>query len=478
MSKLTRFGYILEKKNVNTDEIRNDLTVYPSVPKSYAMMKKPTPIICYREDANYIAVPRFYGINKFGKPDKNNFDKQYPAQDMTYNGTLRPQQEIIVEKVIQGLEKHGGGLLIAGCGIGKTNMAIYIACHCKVKTLILVHKNFLKSQAANRIIDNTNIKFVGTIQGDNIETDAPITIGMIQSVCKNDKYNDKLFAQFGMVIIDEAHHMSARNFNKVFDKIGGRYMLGITAEHTRPDQTFKIVHWNLGPTLFKAEQKPNPLVLVKRISFDTKNVKRTKPVYNKWTRELDKATMISNLLHIKGRNNLTVDILEWCSLNDKKILFLSGRIKHLTCLGKKLLKRDIDFGYYVGGMSEELLKESENKIIILGTYEMAQEGLDVPGIKVVILGTPKSSVKQAVGRILRKEEYDYRPTVIEFNDIGFESATDRREAHYDKLEYLIQDYYFSDKSEPEISVERMMIDEEIQKKNVSTSIDFSAIMDE
>jgi superfamily II DNA or RNA helicase len=97
-------------------------------------------------------------------------------------------------------------------------------------------------------------------------------------------------------------------------------------------------------------------------------------------------------------------------------------------------------GYYLGGMKEEALKESESKRIILGTYAMASEGLDIKTLTTLFLVTPKSDVCQSVGRILRSK--DHKPVVVDFIDESsvFESQYQKRKKYYQSKRYLIEEY--------------------------------------
>ncbi len=136
---------------------------------------------------------------------------------MEYTGKLRPHQEIVVEKMIKGFAEHGGGILVLGCGSGKTNIAIYLACKYKLRTLFVVHKTILKNQVIDRIKTNTNVKEVGIIQSKTVKYKFPFVVGMVQSLSKID-YDDAIFKDFGMVIIDEVHHMGAKKFFKNYTK--------------------------------------------------------------------------------------------------------------------------------------------------------------------------------------------------------------------------------------------------------------------
>ena len=122
-------------------------------------------------------------------------------------------------------------------------------------------------------------------------------------------------------------------------------------------------------------------------------------------------------------------------------------------LYERISQFESSVGYYLGGMKEEHLKESESKRIILGTYAMASEGLDIKTLTTLYLATPKTDVCQSVGRILRSK--DHKPVVVDFIDETgvFENQYQKRKKYYLSKGYLIEEYenyrsYFEDKPIP------------------------------
>jgi superfamily II DNA or RNA helicase len=452
-TQINRFGYIINKEKMSEDEIvkmRENLTVKPYKPGNFGRFAKDNSFAVFLENKKCFSIPKYYGLQHVGQPEVNKLETyEFPTFDMQYLGQLRPRQEIIAANIIKGFETHRGGLLVAACGIGKTNLAIYIACHYKLKTLFIVHKEFLKRQASDRIKETTNVKQIGTIQRQTMDTDHPFVIAMVHSLAKID-YDHHMFKDFGLIIIDEVHHMAAKNFSNVFRKMTGKYMLGISAEKSRMDGLYKIINWYMGPILHEEPQKPNDMVVVKKIHFRSSNEKRTKVIVNKYTQEPDRSTMITNLVMIKKRNILILNMLKQLFDEGKNVLFLTGRIKHVN-LFYRLLTEDPDIvgsvGKYIGSMSDAELEISSTKQIILGTFAMAEEGLDIANLNVVILSTPKSATKQSIGRILRKEVYETHPIVIDIEDEDnsiFVAQSKKRNAYYSKQQYQVQHFFVAD----------------------------------
>lgn len=458
--KITNYGYILNKKILDQNcliDIRKDLTVKPFVMGNYGKYAKDNSFPLYVENGDLISVPKYYGIEKFGPPEINKLNcYNYPKVDIQYVGQLRINQIKIMNKLIPKFDETNGGILVAGCGIGKTNMAIYLACNKKLKTLFLTHKTFLKNQIIDRIVSTTNISIenIGIIQGKKIKVDCPFVVGMIQSISQID-YDNKIFKDFGMIIIDEVHHMGAKNYSKIYQKISSKYMLGISAEKARNDGLYKIIHWYMGPVLHVEEQKPNSSVIVKKYNFNTKNTEYTKEIVNKYTNEIDRSTMITNLTLNQTRNHFIINLLKCLFKINKNILCLTGRVDQVNVLFDALDNNSTispdtknNVGKYLGGMNESELLNSASKKIIIGTYSMAEEGLDIDNLNVVVLCTPKSKIKQSVGRILRKDHQDINPLVIDIADCdvtAFKKQSLTRNCYYNTQNYEIQTYEIFDK---------------------------------
>ena len=195
MSKiLTKEGYLLKKtkfkKNILID-VRKELTVEPYMAFKLHNSKQ-NRFSVFTEDDNYLSIPKFYGLKRFGKPDENH-ESTGESVKFKFKGKPRPNQKHIIDTTIKHMEENDGGLISVGCGVGKTFMGLYIASHFKVKTLIIVHKTFLMNQWRDRILEFIPDASIGYIQGDKIEVeDKDIVIGMLQSISQRD-YDLKIF---------------------------------------------------------------------------------------------------------------------------------------------------------------------------------------------------------------------------------------------------------------------------------------------
>ena len=157
--------------------------------------------------------------------------------------------------------------------------------------------------------------------------------------------------------------------------------------------------------------------------------------------------MVNNICNYKPRTifiiNLLKDILK--KEPERKILILSERKNQLKDIEELIAKDDIaSYGYYVGGMKMSDLDISATKQIILATYQMSSEGLNIPTLNTVILASPISDIQQSVGRILRekKTERKYKPLCIDiFDDFSlFKFKGYKRIKYYKNNGYLINTF--------------------------------------
>ena len=128
----------------------------------------------------------------------------------------------------------------------------------------------------------------------------------------------------------------------------------------------------------------------------------------------------------------------------RKVIILSDRRNHLDVMLEWLLQHSIPSGLYVGGMKPFDLHESQEKDVILGTFSMAAEGMDIPKLNTIILASPKSDVVQAVGRILREKANvrKFHPLIIDINDTHpnfqtFKRQSQKRITFYKQQKYKI-----------------------------------------
>lgn len=435
---LSKEGYLINKKYCeNIDKIKEELTVAPHL--IFNKKQKPEPFPVYLENYKYLCVPKYYGLEKFGKPNKN---KEIIGETVNINfkGSLRDDQKEVIDVVMPKLEIEDGGLLCLRPGFGKTTLSLYIASIFKVKTLVIVHKSFLLNQWKKRAEQFTDAK-VGIIQQNKIDTDGKeIVIGMLQSIAK-DKYDTDIFRDFGLVIFDEAHHAPSKYFSRALPIIACKKTLSLTATPKRQDKLEKVLYWYFGPILYTIPSEKTNTLLVKTFKYNITH--QFFKEYKLYDGTINRSKTINKLVEIQKRNQFIVDqIEELLEEEGRKIIVLSDRIEHLTELKEMLDKLELaTTSFYIGGMKQSKLDESEKAQVIFGTFSMASEALDIPDLNTLVMATPRKEIEQTVGRILRKV-HEIQPIVVDIVDQlpSFSRQGMLRRKFYKNNEYVIKIY--------------------------------------
>ena len=434
---LCKYGYLIPitKENINLiNTIKTELIVEPFSPYNFSFIKKKkTSFPIYKnitlteselnilldnnkhnKNYEYIAVPKFYGLKKFGNPTINKENKGIEI-NITFNGSLRNIQTDIINKIVPHINNNDGGVLCLPCATGKTVIALYLISYFKIKTLVIVHKTFLLEQWKERAQQFTNAK-IGILQQNKIDIEnKDIVIGMLQSIAK-DKYDKNIFKDFGMVIFDEAHHAPSQYFSKALPIIASKISIGLSATPNRTDKLEKILYWYFGDIMYKIDNtNNNNIVLVNIINY---NIQHPKFVELKlYTGDVNRAGTINKITTIGRRNKLIIDKIEEVLNEKRKIIILSDRIEHLKLLKNRLDLREITTSaFYIGGMKQESLSESEKAQVIFASYSMASEALDIPDLNTLFMVTSRKEVEQSIGRILRKIDVNTRPIIYDFVD--------------------------------------------------------------
>ena len=430
---LTRKWYSVKKENVDVEKIKKLLSVTPYTPKGFGPQAKSFPI--YKESDEKLFLPRQFGIDYFGKPEQNTVKNGIPI-DVMFEGNLREQQIPVVNKVYKELKSNKHCIMCCGTGFGKTSMSLNIVSKLKQKTLILVHQDFLLNQWIERIEQFLPNARIGILKQSKIEVDnKDIVIGMIQSICSR-KYD--VFKQFGLTIMDECHNIGSQYFSQVLYTCGSKYMLGLSATPQRKDGLTKVLKWHLGEILTFKKQDIQFKVQVNCIRFRPKA--NDFIIKKSYYGGINVANLINQVCENKERNKIIINELIKQGRSGRQILFLSDRVKHLKELQKQI-PNDITTGLYIGGMTQEQRKISETKTIIFGTFILVKEAVDIPSLNTLVLGTSKSDIVQACGRILRKKHDHFNPLIIDIIDelSLFENQSLKRKTFYKKQKYSIND---------------------------------------
>ena len=443
---LTHKGYSIRKDAltpVETKALQTDLFVCPVINPKFAAVgaKEALSFKIYRESATRWYVPRHYGVEKFGKEDSSVLSEGLPMT-VPFTGTPYPYQTDIVDQFINA---GANGLICVPCGRGKTFMAILIAARLAKRFLVIVDKEFLMNQWKGELEALMPGLRIGILQGPRreVEPEYDCTICMIQTLCGKD-FSETIFQSYGFAIFDECHHLGAQHFSKTLSKIQVKHMLGLSATPKREDGLTKVFFWFLGqPVYWEKTREPDPSVSVKSVHITSDD-----PVYNttptNWKGEIVTAQLLGNILGCEER---TQEIVRWILLlaeePERKILVLSERIGHLEAIENLLKPSGHAIGYYIGGMKEAVRESGAAAAkILLASYAMASEAMNIKTLNAVVLASPRKSVEQSTGRILRvrQSERTVIPVIIDIVDSQqmYRSKWKKRCSYYKQCTYNME----------------------------------------
>lgn len=471
---LCSHGYVVGKKLISNPQLKKILTqlmITPKVDSFYAEFAPPSTYPIFLHDHENYYLPRYWATEIFGPPKFLRLPKGQPI-DITIKFDPLPHQltawKKIQEQFVPGRQLGGGGVLSLPCGYGKTYLAIRTAVRLKLKTLVIVHQEFFLDQWQKAIEQYSSAK-VGRIQGSLIDVEGKdIVIGMLQSISGNRDYGD-LFDQFGFVIVDEVHHIGSEKFSRALPKIHTRYMLGLSATPERKDGTSKVFYHTIGP-LFHSEKRTtcnNVKIIQIPLKSKTSHYKRVTMRSPSGKVRVNTKRMSINLTESPARNQLIQAFIDRIMTDpNRQVLVLSEVRNHLHILGEyyeanpvkhtgQLLSETAPpfakashstYGYYYGrqGENKEACRarreQSAKSQLVLGTNQLAKEGLDIATLNCLVFASPAGTdVDQAVGRILRKYNFDTPPLILDLVDEcgNFSRAGNSRAKYYMEMGYQL-----------------------------------------
>jgi len=329
---------------------------------------------------------------------------------------LREEQVPAVNSVMSFLGNRYGAVLFAPCGKGKTVMGLEMIRRLGRKAVVLVHKTFLVEQWVERI----NMFFpeakVGMWQRDIVpDGSEDIVIAMVQSLVNtNREYLPHLYEMFGTLVADEVHRYAAPMWQDAITKFPARNRIGLTATPERRDGLHNVFLLHIGPIVYEMEgHKRQPLIW--RVDTDLHIPHKN---YQLWNGEVNTAKLITLVSTDQARTDKIIRFTTRALKRGRKVLILSERVAHCKEMRRLLSDQLDDFtaGLYIGGMKQRDREQSAECDVVIGSYAMAQEGLDIPALDTLILATPKTSITQSVGRILREAPDKKDPVVVDFVD--------------------------------------------------------------
>jgi superfamily II DNA or RNA helicase len=456
-SYLGKKGYTIPRELLSESEqefLHKDLFVKPvSIGPSYGVpgAEDEGAFPVYRENAKKIYIPRFYGLERYGLPDKSEIT-QGENINVNFPKPLRDYQDKIVDVYMKHISesicensdiKGNGGILEVPCGRGKTVMALKIISLLQKKTLIIVHKEFLMNQWIERAEEFIPGAKIGKIQGPVFDVEGKdIVIGMLQTLYDR-ALPENAFDCFGLTIIDEVHRIGSEQFSKTLLRVVSPNMLGISATVDRKDKLTKILYMFIGPKIYCEARENDDPVCVRALEYITSDPSFNETEYD-FRGQTKYSTMISKLSGFGPRSDFIVrvlgDLIKEGQSNetDTQVMVLCHNRSLLKYLYEAIVHRGFaSVGYYIGGMKQSALQETEGKQIVLATYAMAAEALDIKSLSVLVMASPKTDITQSVGRILRvRHDNPIVVDIVDRHDI-FQNQWRQRKTFYRKCNYRI-----------------------------------------
>ena len=396
---------------------------------------------------NYTVVISGTGLDKI--PVKNiykTFNFVSKSEDVSRRSLLYPiQLEPIGIDDYYGFEIDGNRRFVLGdlTVTHNTVMALKIISLVQKKTLIIVHKEFLMNQWIDRAAEFLPGAKIGKIQASTFDVEGKdIVIGMLQTLYDR-ALPENAFDCFGLTIVDEVHRIGSEQFSKTLLRVVSPNMLGISATVDRKDKLTKVLYMFIGPKIYTESRNSDDPVCVRALEYISSDPQFNETEYD-FRGQAKYSTMISKLCEFGPRSDFIVRVLA--------DLVKEGREREqdpqimVLCHNRSLLKYFYEaiqhrgfatVGYYVGGMKQSALQETEEKQIVLATYAMAAEALDIKTLSVLLMATPKTDITQSIGRILRvRHDNPIVVDIVDRHDV-FQNQWRQRKTFYRKCNYRI-----------------------------------------
>lgn len=405
----------------------------------------------YKEDESFIYLPRgcyedlikvlnFFGVDLIIK------DNQTMGEMImvSFKGQLKDYQKDGLDKLM----KYDNGLFVARPSYGKTVTAIALIAELKLNTLIIVPNLTLLNQWIERLNTFLEIGYeykkekdkFGQYYGAKKKLTNKIDVACIDSLLG--EHGEELLKKYGLVILDEVHHIGASSYEQVVRKCHSKYLYGFTATPKRSDKNEKIVYKTIGDIRYQYKDDCGELekILKPEFTFFTFSTLEKTAAYS---------DLISALLNNEERNEQIVQSIKKCYSQKRNILVLTDRIEHINVLKNKL--SGLDNVFVING---QLSKDDRNQFyrnvskttqgfIIISTGKYIGEGFDEKKLNTLFIVSPfrwSGTLEQYVGRLDRKNENKTNIEVHDFIDINIKMFTHmyhERLRGYRKLGYIV-----------------------------------------
>ena len=404
----------------------------------------PRIISCFDITNEYLAMPR--GCEDATRSFLNDNAVTYTIIDKTNHGnkisvSFQGEEREEQLEAINALLPYTNGILHATTAFGKTVTAAAIIARKKVNTLILVHSKALLKQWHDRLTEFLNIDYpqheeknkrgrrkvfspIGCFDSSGNTLHGIIDIALIQSCLDEDGV--KPFVQdYGMVIVDECHHVSSITFEQVLMSIKAHTIYGLTATPIRKDGHQPIIFMQCGPIRFTTDAKSQ----IAKQSFDRFLIPRFTSYNSILEDRLSIATLYKYLSEDEIRNNLIVEDICKAVNTGRTPIILTNRTAHVSVLAEKLkatIKNVISLtGAGTTREKREAMQRLQNipdseQLVIVATGKYVGEGFDYPRLDTLFLALPiswKGLLTQYAGRLHREYEGKKDVRIYDYIDI-------------------------------------------------------------
>jgi superfamily II DNA or RNA helicase len=346
--------------------------------------------------------------------------------EVKFQGSLRPEQEAAV----QALLNHDIGVLSASTAFGKTIVASYLIAERKVNTLILVHRRQLLDQWISRLSDflGLDTREIGQIGGGKRRVSGRIDVAILQSLTKKGIV-DNLVGEYGYLIVDECHHISARSFEVVARQCKAKYVTGLSATVTRKDGHHPIIFMQCGPIRYRVDDRRQAVqrpfehkVTLRRTNFKLPHTYQGEV-------ELPIQKIYSILTHDEQRNNMIVEDVLKAVAGNRSPLVLTERKEHLALLVDRLSPFVRNVIVLKGGMGPKQRQQLAQRIseipdkeerLLISTGRYLGEGFDDARLDTLFLALPVSwrgTLAQYAGRLHRLHDSKREVVIYDYADL-------------------------------------------------------------
>jgi superfamily II DNA or RNA helicase len=415
---------------------------------------KPRVIACGQDFPLHVAVPRgclaellaLLSAHKI-RPEVRDERYQGLPIEVAFHGELRPTQEEAVSQILE----HDDGILCAPTAFGKTAVAAWLVAKRGVNTLIVVHRQQLLDQWVERLAMFLNLpaKSIGQIGGGKSARTGNLDVAVIQSLYHKEQVKD-LVTEYGQVIVDECHHISAFTFEQVMRQVKAKYVVGLTATPTRKDGHHPIIYMQCGPVRFSMSAR----AMTESTPFEHRVIPRlTDFQMPSDPAQVGIQEIYAALVSDTARNEMICQDVIATVESGRCPLLLTGRKGHLDYFEAKLADCAKHIFVLKGGMGQKqrrmvaaalaAVPEAESRVI-LATGSYIGEGFDDPRLDTLFLAMPiswKGTLQQYVGRLHRLHDGKKIVQVYDYVDSGvlmLARMYERRLKGYAAIGYTIE----------------------------------------